>query len=320
MLLVSSMINVVVWGHEDICVDFQENNRNLSGRSAFCYFAHVRNHSLECKSVLIGMISPELCDSEACKVEDWLLNIGLTKLVELTLNLAALVIAALEYGRFVYGSELQLLRNDGNSNFYRTLGFIKLGLTIMGAVVCIAIVYLGTQFAPVVNELREMGCLGILTTADDLAFDMVVCTSIEMLPLLLLVIQDVVERCYQAKFGHRYTRVPSRIEPARSFIDRTLIHHFIQLYVYLGITSWGLTVSGLSWYHWGDSMQAARYLVESATTQGVGDWCFYCPGDKPTNQQLWTHMAVKYIGWFLVTLTAMTLLSMLVVGVRRFRC
>ena len=91
------------------------------------------------------------------------------------------------------------------------------------------------------------------------------------MPLLLLVIQDVVERCYQAKFGQRYTRVPNKIETARSFIDRTLIHHFIQLYVYLGITSWGLTVSGLSWYHWGDSMQAARYLVESATTQGVGD-------------------------------------------------
>ena len=135
------------------------------------------------------MISPELCDSEACKVEDWLLTIGLTKLVDLTLNLAAVVIAALEYGRFVYGSELQLLRN-GNSNFYRTLGFIKLGLTIMGAVVCIAILYLGTRFDPVVDELREMGCLGlgILTNANDLAVDMVACTFIQMLPLLLLVI------------------------------------------------------------------------------------------------------------------------------------
>ena len=240
MLLVSSMMNIAVWGHEEICADFQENNKHLS--HCFRYprmMSH--NHSLECKSALIGMISLESCDSGICKFNEWLLHMGLAKLFDLTLNLAALVLAALEYGRYVYGSKLQLLRADGN-NFYRTIGYVKLGLITTAAVICMAIpLYFGSQFLPVGKELQDMGCLRHASpTACAIGRGMAHAIYIQMSCPLGLVIQDLSYRYYKANQGQRYMRLPTRIEPSNDFIIRRSQAHAMQLWLHLVGTMWGL--------------------------------------------------------------------------------
>ena len=323
------MMNVVMWSHENICVDFQQNNKD----SSFCfrYPSRVpRDHSLECKSALIGMISPELCDSGICKFGEWLLYIGLAKVFDLALNLAAMLIAGLEYGRYIYGSELQLLQTDG-SKFYRTLRFIKLGLIITGAVICIVIPYFGGKFEPVANELVDMGCLRhVSSTARGIGSGMTLCFYIQMLSPLAQVTQDLMYNYYVARRGQRYMRLPTSTEPARgfnrgsglptsiepayAFITRRVHYHFCQMFLYLLLTFWGLLLSAMELSHWGYDIQSARDLAESTTIQGVGDWCFYCPGDEPI-VQLGAHVAVKYIAWSLVILNAMASLSILVVFV-----
>ena len=315
MLLVSSMMNVAVRGHEGICADFQEN-KELSGYAlSGCWrYPLMNNHSLDqCKNELIGMISPELCESGICKFNEWLLYIGVAKLFDLTLNLAALVVAALECCRYLYGSALQPLRADGN-NFYRTLGYTKLGLIIMDAVICIAITRLGSQFSPVVEEAKDVGCLGYSPTADAMGMGIIAATYGQMLCPLGTLIQDLTYRYYKANQGQRYIRLPTTIEPAFDFINRRETVHLIQFAVYLVLTSWGLFGSGMGLCYWGYNIEDARSLAESTTTQGVGGWCFYCPGDKPT-VQLGAHVAVKYIAWFLVILIVLAVLSIVVVGV-----
>ena len=327
MLLVSSMMNVAMWSHEEVCVDFQENNKDLS----FCYrypVLVVRNHSLECKSALIGMISPELCDSGICKFDEWLLYIGLAKLFDLALNLAALMIAGLDYGRYIYTSKLQLLRDDRNKKVYSTLRFIKLGSIIVGAVLCTVIPYLISQFDPVAKELVDMGCLRhASSTARGMGDGITFSIYAQMATPLAIVIQDLVYTYWKATRGQRYVRVPTSIEPAPSFnrgsglptsiepaptfMSLRVRIEFNQLFLYLLFVFWGLFASGLQWSDWGDSIQSARDLAESATTKDVGDWCFYCPGEKPIDQ-LESHAAVKSIGWFLVILNSMALLSTLV--------
>ena len=325
MLLVSSMMNIAVWGHEEICADFQENNKHLS--HCFRYPAHptmIHNHSLECKSALIGMISLESCDSGICKFNEWLLHMGLAKLFDLTLNLAALVLAALDYGRYVYGSKLQLLRADGN-NFYRTIGYAKLGLIIMAAVICMAIpLYFGSQFLPVGEELIDMGCLRHASpTAGAIGIHMAECICIQMsLQDLAFVIQDLAYRYYKANQGQRYMRLPTRIEPSNDFIIRRSQAHAMQLWLYLVGTMWGLLWSGFELYWWAGNIEDVRSLDESATTKNVGDWCFYCPGAQSmmSGDRLGAHVAVHYIAWFLIILTAMTAVSILVLTLWAARC
>ena len=321
------MMNVAMWSHEEICVHFQENN-NVS---SFCKRPPlIRNHSLECKSALIGMISPELCESGICMFGEWVLYIRLAKLFDLALNLAALVIAGLEYGRYIYGSYLPLLRTGGRpdgNKFYRTLRFTKLGLIILGAVICNFIPYFCGQFNPVAKELVDMGCLRwspVIFLGNDMTMFV---TFLQMLSPLTQVIQDLAYRCYVAKRGQRYMRLPTSIEPAPSlnrwtglptsiepghiFMRRRALDHTIQLFTYLLATSWGLAFSAVGLYLWEDSIELVRNLTESTTTQGVGNWCFYCPGDKPI-VQLGAHVAVQYMAWFLVILTSMTSLGMFI--------
>ena len=309
------MMNNALGGHEGICTDFQENKHvHLCHR-----YPIIHDHSL-CKSALIGMISPESCDSGICKFNEWLLYMGLAKLFDLTLNLVALVLAALDYGRYIYGSKLQLLRPDRNY-FYRTIGYTKLGLIIVAAVISLAIpLHFGSQFLPVARELRDMGCISVLSAAGGIGSGMGLEIYIQMMCPSALVIQDLVYRYYKSNQGRRYMRLPTRIEPSNSFIIRRSQAHITQLFVYLLVTSFSLIWSGLALVYWWESIEDARSLDESATTQDVGDyWCFYCPGEKPI-VQLWAHAAVKYIGWFLVILTAMTVLSILVVTLWLARC
>ena len=317
MLLFSSMINVAVRGHEEICVDFQPKI-DLACAEVQTNDSLWRAHSLECKSVLIGMISRESCDSGVCKFDEWLLYIGLAKLFDLALNLAALIIAAVDYGRYIYGSELQLLR----SNFYRTLGFIKLGLILMSAIVCILILYLDGQFDPVVDELIDnMDCLSTESTSVFVVADGITAGIYGqmMMSLLFLVIQDLVDKWYKANDGKRYMRLLGHIETRDDFLCRIAEWQFGHLFFYLMLAFFGLVGSGTSLYYWGNSIEVARTLHESTTSQELGLWCFYCPGDEPI-VQLGAHVAVKYIGWFLVILNAMALLSILVLALRALCC
>jgi hypothetical protein len=260
----------------------------------------------------------------------------LAKLFDLALNLAALMIAGLDYGRYIYTSELQLLRDHRNKKIYSTLRFIKLGSIIVGAVLCMVIPYLISQFDPVAKELVDMGCLRhVSSTARGMGGGITVCIYAQMATPLAIVIQDLTYAYWKANRGQRYVRVPSSIgpapsfnrssglptsiEPALTFIRRRVPIEFGQLFLYLLFVFWGLFSSGLQLSAWGDSIQSARDLAESATTKDVGDWCFYCPGEKPIDQ-LGAHVAVQYIAWFLVILTSIVLSSILAVALRIMVC
>ena len=321
MLLVSSMMNNAVWGHEEICADFQENNKYVSHCFRYPMKHLPHNYSLECKSAFIGMFSPESCESGICKFKEWLLYIGLAKLFDLTLNLAALLLAALDYGRYVYGSQLPLLEADTNS-FYRTIGNTKLGLIITSAAICMVIpLYFCSQFDPVAWELLYKGCLThVSSKAFAIGRDIAVCNYFQIACPLMLAIQDLAYRHYKATQGQRYMRLPTQIEPSASFIIRRSQAHIMQLMVYISILMlWGFIWSVVGLLAWGDSINDVRSLDESATTQDVGDWCFYCPGEKP-RAQLGAHVAVQYIAWFLVILTAMAVPSIIVATCWIARC
>ena len=323
LLSLSPMMNVVMWGHEKICVDFQINEK-----TDLCFSTH---HSLECKSALIGMISPELCDFGICKFDKWLLYIGLARIFDLTLNLAALMIAGLDYGRYLYIRQLQVLRDVGNNRFFSTLGYTKLGLNIVSIVICIVMAYLTSQFGPVAAELVDMGCLRHMKFTAFMGKNTTGFIYVQIPPLLIIILQDLAYRCWKAYGGQRYMRIPTSIEPARSFshttglptsiepaatfIRRRVDIHFLQLFVYVMFAFWALIASGSHLRYWGKNIQSARDLAEGATTQGVGDgedWCFYCPGEKKPIDQLGAHVVVQYIGWFLVILNSVVLSSLLV--------
>ena len=325
MLLVSLMTNAAVWGHEHICVDFQKNNHSV------CRQNMEANHSLECKSILIGMMRPELCDSRGCMFEKWMLYVALAKLLNLTLNLVVVIMTAVEYGRFSFGSDLQLVRPHASGNCNdRTLSFAKLGLLSMCAALCIVMAYFTYQFEPVEKELEDMGCLSCYTYFE--------CTISVVMPLhiymempfpFVFFIHGVADILLKTDRCNRYQRLSASIKSQEFFVHSRTARHFSLVGLYLLIWCFlALPASWASLCEIVDSVSMVHVLVASATTQSDpalpprdarDRWCFYCRGErhafKSTPTQFATAVAVKYIGWSLLALTSVALLGALIAAI-----
>lgn len=324
-MILSMSLGAAVWGHEEVCVDFQANNNSncLLGYpfAIESYPSAIEtNHSFRCKSALNGVISPEMCDSGPCKFKSWIWTIALLKLIDLSLNMAVLIIAVRQNFRWEYSSQLQIGRHSESVNFG------QLALMILDALICGMMINFGSQFFPEIDELVDVGCLSISAEAVGYLLSGIPgWLWAQFVCQVSLTAAFLANKYYYNKYVRRSRLQPKDppsnddtkgLEFKKEINGDRMVCHFFHVSAFFMIEVFGLFFSAVSFLVILNGMSEVQDLLESATTQGDTTWCFYCRGERhamPNSKQNGTHIAMLHFGgWVFVILNSVALLGTVV--------